>query len=81
MPTGSPIKRADSTLPKPVQRLMQLIFHKGYFADAMTEMNYDVDKLPLGQLSKRTLQRGFEALKQLGTYVSEITFVDAIYEA
>jgi poly [ADP-ribose] polymerase len=72
MPTGSPIKRADSTLPKPVQRLLQLVFNKVYFADAMTEMSYDADKLPLGQLSKRTLQRGFEVLKQLGMYVLNI---------
>ena len=73
---SSPIKRAESTLPKPVQRLMQLIFNKGYFADTMTEMNYDADKLPLGQLSKRTLQRGLEALKQLGELFANPTLAN-----
>ncbi|KAL2043729.1 hypothetical protein N7G274_003248 [Stereocaulon virgatum] len=30
----------------------------------MTEMDYDAEKLSLRKLSKRTLQRGFEALKK-----------------
>jgi hypothetical protein len=29
----------------------------------MAEMNYDVDKLPLGKLSKRTIEQGYEQLK------------------
>ena len=59
-------KHAESPLPEPTQRLMELIFNKQYFEDTMRILEYDAEKLPLGQLSKRTLQRGFQALKELG---------------
>ena len=58
-------KRAESTLPEAVQRLMQLIFNRQLFDDTMREMDYDADKLPLGKLSKNTLQRGFKALQEV----------------
>jgi hypothetical protein len=29
----------------------------------MADMNYDVDKLPLGKLSKRTIEQGYGQLK------------------
>ncbi|ROW09318.1 hypothetical protein VPNG_05860 [Cytospora leucostoma] len=38
---------------------------KKLFAAAMTEMNYDAKKLPLGKLSKATIMRGYRALKEL----------------
>lgn len=44
----SPVKRVESTLPKSVQRLMQLIFNQDFFAETMIEMHYDANKLPLG---------------------------------
>jgi len=44
----SPVKRAESSLPTSVQRLMELIFNQHFFAETMTEMNYDANKLPLG---------------------------------
>lgn len=31
----------------------------------MTEMQYDVEKNPLGNLTKKQVQRGYEALKEL----------------
>ena len=74
--SSSPVKRLESNLPKPVQRLMQLVFNRGYFADTMREMDYDAEKLPLGQLSKRTLQRGFEALKELGDLFANPALAD-----
>ncbi len=55
----------QSTLTPAVQRLMQLIFNDMYFSAAMAEMNYDKNKLPLGKLSKRTLEQGYQALKDL----------------
>ncbi|KAK2602880.1 hypothetical protein N8I77_009382 [Diaporthe amygdali] len=48
-----------------VQKLMELIFNQRFFAAAMTEMNYDLNKLPLGKLSKATIMRGFQTLKDL----------------
>ncbi|KAG8163407.1 hypothetical protein KVR01_006704 [Diaporthe batatas] len=53
------------TLEPAVQDLMKLIFNERYFAAAMTDMNYDLDKLPLGKLSKATIMRGFQTLKDL----------------
>ena len=74
--TVSPVKRADSVLPKSVQRLMELIFNQQYFADTMRELDYDADKLPLGKLSKRTMERGFEILKDLGELLTDPSVAD-----
>lgn len=59
------LPEVKSTLPQPVQRLMQLIFNQSYFANTMASMEYDANKLPLGKLSKRTLENGFQVLKNL----------------
>lgn len=53
------------TLDPSVRSLMELIFDQQYFAAAMQSYNYDVKKLPLGKLSKSTITRGFQALKDL----------------
>ncbi|CAJ2513489.1 Uu.00g016080.m01.CDS01 [Anthostomella pinea] len=55
----------DSTLPKPTQELMQLIFNQQYFTATMEALNYDSAKLPLGKLSKSTILKGYQALKDL----------------
>jgi poly [ADP-ribose] polymerase len=52
-----------STLPLPVQMLMKFIFNQDYFREVMAEMEYDADKLPLGKLSRRTLEQGYQTLK------------------
>ena len=75
--TVSPVKRAESALAKPVQRLMELIFNQQYFADTMRELDYDANKLPLGKLSKRTLERGFEILKDLGELLMDPSVADS----
>lgn len=71
-----PVKRADSALPKSVQRLMELIFNQQYFADTMRELDYDANKLPLGKLSKRTLEKGFEILRDLGELLLDPSIAD-----
>lgn len=53
------------TLAPPVKSLMELIFNESYFDAAMVNLNYDLNKLPLGKLSKSTITRGFQALKTL----------------
>jgi poly [ADP-ribose] polymerase len=58
----SPVK---SMLAAPVQSLMQLIFNQQYMNEAMAALNYDADKMPLGKLSKATINRGFQTLKEL----------------
>jgi poly [ADP-ribose] polymerase len=56
---------AECTLEPPVQNLMKLIFNQSYFDATMSDLNYDANKLPLGKLSKGTIARGFQALKDL----------------
>lgn len=47
------------------QKLITNIFSKEMFKNAMTLMNLDVKKMPLGKLSKQQIARGFEALEAL----------------
>ncbi|KUI70443.1 Poly [ADP-ribose] polymerase 2 [Cytospora mali] len=61
------------TLHPEIQKVMELIFNKGYFAASMAQMNYDVDKLPLGKLSKATIMRGFQTLKNLSDVIESST--------
>lgn len=60
-----------STLHDEVQKLMTLIFNQQFFAAAMTALNYDANKLPLGKLSKATITRGFQALKDLSALIDD----------
>ncbi|KAI1821939.1 poly polymerase catalytic domain-containing protein [Xylaria intraflava] len=61
----------ESNLPKSVQELMLLIFNPEFFAKVMTDLNYDAAKLPLGKLSKATISRGFQALKDLSALLDD----------
>lgn len=47
------------------QNLITNIFSKEMFKNAMTLMNLDVKKMPLGKLTKQQIARGFEALEAL----------------
>jgi poly [ADP-ribose] polymerase len=64
-------KAVESTLPAQVQSLLSFIFDQQYFLSAMADMSYDANKLPLGKLSKRTLQTGFQILKDLSELVAD----------
>ncbi|KAK8138608.1 Poly polymerase [Apiospora sp. TS-2023a] len=69
---GEAIKEApESKLHPAIQELMELIFNKEYFANTMSDLNYDVNKLPLGKLSKGTILRGFQALKDLSELLGD----------
>ena len=57
------------TLDPEVQSLMELIFNQQFFAANMSDLNYDAKKLPLGKLSKNTILRGFETLKELSALI------------
>ena len=75
--TVRPVDRVDSALPISVQQLMKLIFNQQYFADTMRELDYDANKLPLGKLSKRTLDKGFEILRDLGELLTDPSVADS----
>ena len=69
----------ESTLSQPVQDLMALIFNQQYFAATMTDLNYDVNKLPLGKLSKFTITRGYQALKDLSALIDDPALAQSEY--
>ena len=56
----------ESTLAPEVQSLMKFVFNQDYITGTMADIKYDVIKLPLGKLSKSTILRGYQALKDLG---------------
>ncbi|KAK4139223.1 poly polymerase catalytic domain-containing protein [Dichotomopilus funicola] len=60
-----------SALEPAVQTLMELIFNQQYFNATMSSLNYDANKLPLGKLSKATITRGFQTLKDLSALIDE----------
>ena len=60
--TAKNVKIVESRLHPAVQKLMQLIFNRVYFAQALAEMDYDAARLPLKDLSNSVLRRAFETL-------------------
>ena len=55
-----------SKLPVRVQSLVELICDVGMMTQAMISLDYDVKKMPLGQLSKAHIQKGFAVLSKMG---------------
>lgn len=68
-----------SKLERATQDLMKLIFNQDFFNEAMKEMNYDANKLPLGKLSKNTISRGYQALKDLSEVMDDPTLAMTRY--
>lgn len=56
---------APSALAPAVQSFVKLIFDKNMFTNAMASYEIDVRKMPLGQLTKSQVQKGFDALDQV----------------
>lgn len=75
-PTNFP----ESKLPISIQNLVSFIFNQSYFLETMAQMSYDAKKLPLGKLSKRTLEMGFETLKELAELANTPSLAVSKYE-
>ncbi|KAJ3130571.1 Poly [ADP-ribose] polymerase 2, partial [Irineochytrium annulatum] len=58
-------KIPESTLEKPIKDLVELIFDMKMMEKEMSEMQYDIKKMPLGKLKKSTIQQGYAALKSI----------------
>ncbi|KIX09899.1 uncharacterized protein Z518_00980 [Rhinocladiella mackenziei CBS 650.93] len=69
-PDHEPV-RVKSQLAPSVQRLMELIFNLQLFDNTMASFNYDANKMPLGKLSKKTVLRAYEVLKELTSLVAD----------
>lgn len=70
----------ECTLEKPIQDLMTLIFNQQYFQATMSALNYDANKLPLGKLSKATITRGFQQLKDLAALMDDQTLAHSKWQ-
>lgn len=73
-------KSVQCSLDPPTRKLMELIFNQRYFDQAMSDLNYDADKLPLGKLSKAMINRGFQALKDLAALLQDNSLAETDYE-
>src|SRR5205823_577707 len=60
---------APSKLHPSTERLMSLIFDHDMFRGAMASFDIDVKKMPLGQLTKGQVQKGYEVLEELETAI------------
>lgn len=62
-----------SNLDKPVQDLMRLIFDLENMRKVMLEFEIDMDKMPLGKLSKSQIQRAYSVLTELQELMKNVT--------
>lgn len=68
---GTKKEIGESTLPPETQDLMELIFDEKYFASVLRQIGYDSHKLPLGQLGKQTINKGFVYLQELSELIEQ----------
>ncbi|XP_043248325.1 poly [ADP-ribose] polymerase [Colletes gigas] len=71
-----------SDLEQQVQDLMKLIFSEANMKKVMTEFEIDTDKMPLGKLSKKQIQKAYAVLTDLqdilkNENVERVTLIDA----
>lgn len=55
----------ESKLPKQTKDLINLIFDLGMMNKQMKQIGYNVNKMPLGKLSKDNIKLGYSILKKL----------------
>ncbi|ELU41787.1 PARP-1-like protein [Rhizoctonia solani AG-1 IA] len=74
---GPRAKTPEPTLGAELLDLASLIFSASLIQAALSEMNYDANKLPLGKLAKSTILNGFTALKGIAEVLAEPNGVKA----
>ena len=55
----------ESKLPKSLKDFINLIFDIKMMNNQMKQIGYNVNKMPLGKLSKDNIKRGYNILKKL----------------
>lgn len=63
--SGKPKKVKACTLEAKTAKLVKLLFDHDMFREAMANMEIDVQKMPLGKISKAQLAKGYEVLEQM----------------
>ncbi|KAM0731843.1 Poly [ADP-ribose] polymerase [Formica fusca] len=71
-----------SNLQKPIQDLMRLIFDVAEMKKVMLEFEIDMDKMPLGKLSKKQIEKAYAVLTELQeifkkSNIDHTTLIDA----
>ena len=61
-----------SKLDKRVQRLLEFINDRNLMERSVTQAGYDIQKLPLGQLSDQTVKDGYKTLRQIEIILMKI---------
>ena len=67
--TGECTDQPSCTLCDELQQLVRFLFDAGNMKSSMASQNYNFNKLPLGKLSKGTIEKGYLALKELGDVI------------
>lgn len=65
------------TLPQATQDFVKLVFDIKAMNDALKEMEIDTQKMPLGKLSRNTINEGFKALNELQAILTEASLGSA----
>lgn len=60
-----------SKLPNQVQDIIKLMFDVEAMKQTMMEFELDLEKMPLGRLSKKQLEEAYSVLNQLDTFITE----------
>ena len=55
----------ESKLDPQVKNLMKFIFDKGLMEKSMISLDVDISKMPLGELSKETVLKGYQLLRSI----------------
>ncbi|XP_050521530.1 poly [ADP-ribose] polymerase [Daktulosphaira vitifoliae] len=66
------VSELQSKLPEPVQKLIRLLFDVESMKKAMYEFELDLQKMPLGKLSKKQLQLAYSTLTELNDIMNSI---------
>ncbi|XP_053602526.1 poly [ADP-ribose] polymerase [Plodia interpunctella] len=61
----------NSSLPVPVQKLVQKIFDLAAMKKTMLEFELDTEKMPLGKISQKQITQGYEVLSELLKYIEK----------
>lgn len=64
-PNQSNIKYLPSKLDPKTKELIDILFERDMFEHAMTEYDFDIRRMPLGQLSSAQVQRGVDVLSEI----------------
>ncbi|XP_009617761.1 poly [ADP-ribose] polymerase 1 isoform X1 [Nicotiana tomentosiformis] len=70
----------NSKLAPPLIELMKMLFNVETYRAAMMEFEINMSEMPLGKLSKRNIQKGFEALTEIQNLLSGTNHDPAVKE-